>query len=145
MAARVRARTSLPVMLTGGFRTHAGMDESLESGATDVVGMARPLAFDPDLPARLLSGEADAATPVQLTTGWSLLDSMIQLSLSFHEIIVDILRKSEIDVRAFSVDSLHFRTASPSSCTTEIPPISCSASFPTERTTFPIFFLSGIK
>ncbi len=77
-AATVKARTTMPILLTGGFRTRAGMDEALTSDATDVVGMARPLAFDPDLPGRLLSGEADAATPVKLATGWKLVDSMIQ-------------------------------------------------------------------
>ncbi len=77
-AARVRALTSVPVLVTGGFRTRAGMDDALVSGATDLVGMARPLAFDPDLPARLLSGEAEAARPVKLSTGWKLIDPMIQ-------------------------------------------------------------------
>ncbi len=77
-SARVREETSLPVMVTGGFRTRVGMEEALTSGATDLVGVARPLAFDPDLPARLLSGEADAATPVRLATGWKLIDGMVQ-------------------------------------------------------------------
>ena len=77
-SAKVRERTSVPVMVTGGFRTAAGMEEALGSGATDLVGMARPLAFDPDLPGRLLSGESDAATAVRLTTGWKLIDSVIQ-------------------------------------------------------------------
>ncbi len=77
-AARVRERTGLPIMLTGGFRTRGGMEEALSAGATDLVGMARPLAFDPDLPARLLDGRADAATAVKLATGFKMLDSMIQ-------------------------------------------------------------------
>ncbi len=77
-SAKVRERTSLPVLVTGGFRTLAGMEGALRDGATDLIGMARPLAFDPDLPARLLSGQADQATPVKLATGWKALDSMIQ-------------------------------------------------------------------
>ncbi len=77
-SAKVRARTKLPVLVTGGFRTRAGMEEALSSGATDLIGMARPLAFDPDLPRRLMSGEADAATSVKLATGWKAIDSMIQ-------------------------------------------------------------------
>ncbi|MBL8609026.1 MAG: NADH:flavin oxidoreductase/NADH oxidase family protein [Myxococcales bacterium] len=61
-AARARAATSLPIMLTGGFRSRAVMEEALTSGAVDLVGVARPLAFDPNLPKKLLAGEVDRAT-----------------------------------------------------------------------------------
>jgi 2,4-dienoyl-CoA reductase-like NADH-dependent reductase (Old Yellow Enzyme family) len=58
-AEALRARTDLPLMVTGGFRTLAGMDEALSSGATDLIGLARPLCVVPDLPRRLTSGEAE--------------------------------------------------------------------------------------
>lgn len=74
---KARARVKSPLMLTGGFRTRAGMEEALE-GAVDVVGLARPLAVEPDLPSALLSGERDAARPVKLATGIANLDSVIQ-------------------------------------------------------------------
>ncbi len=77
-AERVRALTRAPIMVTGGFRTAAGMNDALASGALDVVGLARPLAVEPDLPARLLDGSADAATPMALATGLPTLDSLIQ-------------------------------------------------------------------
>jgi 2,4-dienoyl-CoA reductase-like NADH-dependent reductase (Old Yellow Enzyme family) len=77
-AEKVRARAKSPLMLTGGFRTRAGMEGALASGAIDVVGLARPLAAEPDLPARLLRGEADAATPLVLDTGIKKLDAIIQ-------------------------------------------------------------------
>ncbi|HEY9723100.1 MAG TPA: NADH:flavin oxidoreductase/NADH oxidase family protein [Oscillatoriaceae cyanobacterium] len=57
-ARKVRQEVKLPLMLTGGFRTAEGMASALAEGAIDVVGLARPLALEPDLPARLLSGEA---------------------------------------------------------------------------------------
>lgn len=46
-----------PLMVTGGFRTRAAMDEALASGAADVIGVARPLCVDPDLPNRILTGD----------------------------------------------------------------------------------------
>jgi 2,4-dienoyl-CoA reductase-like NADH-dependent reductase (Old Yellow Enzyme family) len=62
-ARRARATTRLPIMLTGGFRSRAMMEEALLEGV-DLVGLARPLAFDPGLPKKLLSGELErAATP----------------------------------------------------------------------------------
>jgi len=51
----------MPLMLTGGFRTREGMQTALEEGDCDVIGLGRPLCTEPDLPKRLLSGEADAA------------------------------------------------------------------------------------
>ncbi len=64
VAKKVRADVKLPLMLTGGFRTRAGMDEALAKGV-DVVGMARPLIVEPELAARLLSGEATGAVPLK--------------------------------------------------------------------------------
>lgn len=62
-AQAVRTRTRLPLMLTGGFRSLAGMAAAIAEGAVDVVGLARPLAVEPDLPARLLAGTAERARP----------------------------------------------------------------------------------
>jgi len=80
-AEKVRSEIAdLPLMVTGGFRTRAGMTDALASGAVDVVGMARPLCVETDLPRRLLSGEAEAARPASLAAGIKNLDSLIQAS-----------------------------------------------------------------
>lgn len=76
-AERVRDRTALPLMVTGGFRTRAGMSDALASGATDLIGIARPLVVEPDLPRRLLSGDAEQAAPVKLATGNKQLDRRV--------------------------------------------------------------------
>lgn len=54
----IRAAVKMPLMVTGGFRTVAGMNAALESGTMDVVGIARPLCVDPAIPSKLLSGVA---------------------------------------------------------------------------------------
>jgi 2,4-dienoyl-CoA reductase-like NADH-dependent reductase (Old Yellow Enzyme family) len=77
-AEQARARVKTPLMLTGGFRTKAGMEDALSSGAIDVVGIARPLALEPELPSLLLSGARDAAFPVRIATGIKSLDAVIQ-------------------------------------------------------------------
>lgn len=76
--AEARTRIHCPLMLTGGFRTRAGMEDALAHGAVDIVGLARPMAIEPELPRALLSGERDAARPVRLATGLRSLDSVIQ-------------------------------------------------------------------
>lgn len=58
----IRAATTMPLMVTGGFRSVAGMNAALASGTMDVVGIARPLCVDPEIAGKLLSGAA-AETP----------------------------------------------------------------------------------
>ena len=60
-AEKIAEVATMSLMVTGGFRSRAGMDEALESGAADVIGVGRPLCVDTDLPAKLLSGEVTAA------------------------------------------------------------------------------------
>ncbi len=77
-AEKVRTKTRLPLMVTGGFRTREGMEDALRSKAADIVGLARPLVVEPDLPSRILSGTAESAKPIRLATGIKSLDAMIQ-------------------------------------------------------------------
>lgn len=58
-AAAVSAATTLPIMLTGGFRTRAEVDLALDSGVCAMVGVGRPLAVRPDLAGRFVRGETD--------------------------------------------------------------------------------------
>ena len=47
----------MTLMVTGGFRTRQGMDNALQSGACDLIGIARPLAVETDAPANLVAGQ----------------------------------------------------------------------------------------
>ncbi|MBL3703689.1 oxidoreductase [Sulfitobacter sp. BDSS02] len=47
---RAKQVTTIPVMLTGGIKTRAQAMDVLESGAADMVGLARALVLNPDLP-----------------------------------------------------------------------------------------------
>jgi 2,4-dienoyl-CoA reductase-like NADH-dependent reductase (Old Yellow Enzyme family) len=75
---RIRARTRVPLMLTGGFRSAAAMNAAIAQGAVDVVGMARPLILEPDLPSRLIDGSATAAAHDQIRARGRLLDDLVQ-------------------------------------------------------------------
>ena len=61
----IRQAFKRPLMLTGGLRSASVMNEVLESGAVDVIGLARPLAIDPDFPAKLLAGDRSIVSPVK--------------------------------------------------------------------------------
>ena len=58
-ATAIRKLAKMPLMVTGGFRTRAGMQAALAEGSTDLIGLGRPLCTEPDLPRRLLAGEVD--------------------------------------------------------------------------------------
>jgi 2,4-dienoyl-CoA reductase-like NADH-dependent reductase (Old Yellow Enzyme family) len=58
-AAAVSAAVSVPVMLTGGFRTRGEVDRALAGGVCDVIGVGRPLAVRPGLAGRFVAGETD--------------------------------------------------------------------------------------
>ncbi len=60
-AEEMRAAVKTPLMVTGGFRSRAGMEAALASGSCDVIGIARPLCVDPAIPAKLLRGEVETA------------------------------------------------------------------------------------
>lgn len=49
-AKRARTLTRKPLMLTGGFKTHAQAKDALTSGVVDFVGLARALVLEPTLP-----------------------------------------------------------------------------------------------
>jgi 2,4-dienoyl-CoA reductase-like NADH-dependent reductase (Old Yellow Enzyme family) len=71
-ATAIRNVARMPLMVTGGFRSLAGMTAALvgddvdattadgeRSGDCDVIGLGRPLCWMPDFPRRLLQGELD--------------------------------------------------------------------------------------
>ena len=66
-AEEMRKVARMPLMVTGGFRTRAGMEEAIRAGACDLCGIARPLCVDPDLPRRLMRGEVEAAPSYEKT------------------------------------------------------------------------------
>ncbi len=58
-ALAMRQTISIPLMVTGGFRSRAAMEQALESGAADIIGIGRPLCYEPNGANLLLCG-ADA-------------------------------------------------------------------------------------
>jgi 2,4-dienoyl-CoA reductase-like NADH-dependent reductase (Old Yellow Enzyme family) len=55
-ALAMRDAVSVPLMVTGGFRTRAAMEQALDSGAADLIGIGRPLCVDTDAPEQLFAG-----------------------------------------------------------------------------------------
>ncbi|MFP5440043.1 MAG: NADH:flavin oxidoreductase/NADH oxidase family protein [Gammaproteobacteria bacterium] len=73
-----------PLMVTGGFRSAAAMRDAVASGATDIVGLARPLVVEPDLPARILAGEDVQSKVRPISTGIRMVDEMAMMEVSWY-------------------------------------------------------------
>ena len=75
-AEKIRSQVKTTLMVTGGFRTRHGMDEALQSGACDLIGIARPLAVETDAPAHLVAGQDVKYAVKPIKTGIKPFDNM---------------------------------------------------------------------
>ncbi len=64
-ATAVRLVARMPLMVTGGFRTRAGMEAALGDGDCDMIGLGRPLCWQPDFPRRLLDRTTDGIERIE--------------------------------------------------------------------------------
>jgi 2,4-dienoyl-CoA reductase-like NADH-dependent reductase (Old Yellow Enzyme family) len=85
-AQQVRKLVKLPILLTGGFRTAKAMQEALAEGCVDLIGLARPLAVEPDLPARILASNADARPAERHRVGIAMFDGFVELMWHTHQL-----------------------------------------------------------
>lgn len=60
-AKAIREVATMPLMVTGGFRSREAMEEALADGVCDVIGLGRPLCTHPDTPKQLINGKIDRA------------------------------------------------------------------------------------
>ncbi len=56
-AKSLKAVARMPIMVTGGFRTLAGMEAALKDGHTDMIGLARPFCLNPNFPTQMLAAQ----------------------------------------------------------------------------------------
>ncbi|ENX23377.1 hypothetical protein F892_02628 [Acinetobacter vivianii] len=83
-AEKIRQHVSCKLMVTGGFRTVEGMNAALASGACDFIGIARPLAVEPDLPERLIAGHDVRYAVNQIKTGIPFVDKMAIMEIIWY-------------------------------------------------------------
>lgn len=84
-AEKVRAVTTVPLMVTGGFRSAAGMREAIASGATDMAGLGRPYALDPEV-ARTVTAGGTAADMTSKRPSSKQLDAALELYFHTRQI-----------------------------------------------------------
>lgn len=84
-AEKLLEKIHVPLAVTGGFRSGQAMEKALQSGATAMIGLARPMAVEPDLPNKLLADTAYASSLKRPTTGIALVDKFSMLDITWYE------------------------------------------------------------
>ena len=83
-AEKIRQHVACKLMVTGGFRTVAGMNAAIASGACDFVGLARPFAVETDLANRLLAGQDVRYGTKPIKTGLPFIDKMAIMEIIWY-------------------------------------------------------------
>ncbi len=81
----IRPKLKIPLVVTGGFRSGSAMNAALSSGVTDMIGMARPLAVEPDLPHKLFNSSDYVSVCKRPSTGLAMLDYAAMLDITWYE------------------------------------------------------------
>jgi 2,4-dienoyl-CoA reductase-like NADH-dependent reductase (Old Yellow Enzyme family) len=63
----IRKAVSLPLMVTGGFRTREGIEDALQSNVCQIVGIGRPLCADPYCVKKMIAGELEVLPSFEKT------------------------------------------------------------------------------
>lgn len=64
-----REAGDIPIAVTGGFRSRLAMEDALEAGDCDLVGIARPTVTTTDAAASILDGRSTALTTHEIQAG----------------------------------------------------------------------------
>ena len=94
-AEQVRKVTDVPLAVTGGFRTAAGMTEAVQSGATDMVGLARPIIVYPDIPNKAMADVNYEVNIKEPSTGFKTLDTFTMMGLVWFEEQIHMMGKGQ--------------------------------------------------
>ena len=76
-AEKARKVSQVPLIITGGFRSEQAMNDALNSGHLDFIGIARPLALMPDLPNQIKKGTYQTITTERIKTGFAPVDKKL--------------------------------------------------------------------
>ncbi len=76
-AEKARAICPVPLIITGGFRSESAMNEALQSGHLDFIGIARPFALLPDLPNQIKQGSYRTLETHRIKTGFAPVDNKL--------------------------------------------------------------------
>lgn len=75
-----------PLVLTGGFRSEEAMREAILNDDVDMIGLAKPLVLDPELPNKILNGNYKTVNTPKVKTNIKFVDrKVLFLEISWYE------------------------------------------------------------
>jgi 2,4-dienoyl-CoA reductase-like NADH-dependent reductase (Old Yellow Enzyme family) len=100
-AEKIRQQVTCKLMVTGGFRTVAGMNAALQSGACDFIGIARPFAVETDLANRLIAGQDVKYAVKPIKTGLPFVDKMAIMEIIWYAAQFRSIGKAKSQIRNY--------------------------------------------
>ena len=92
---KARKITDKPLLLTGGFRSVKLMEDALEEGKLDVIGLGRPFCLYPNLAQDIFDEKETCFEAPVPTTGIKLLDKIGGVELPWYELQIQRLGKGK--------------------------------------------------
>lgn len=94
---KVKERVTVPVIVTGGIRALEAMEEVIENGIADFVGLGRPMAIQPDIPNRITAGTYETVATQRLSTGVKSIDKKMGslLGLVYYQMLMQRIAKGK--------------------------------------------------
>ncbi|MDS7927900.1 NADH:flavin oxidoreductase/NADH oxidase family protein [Acinetobacter sp. V91_7] len=83
-AKKVRMNSQVKLMVTGGFRSFTGMEDTLKAEQLDLIGLGRIFIIEPLAGQRLLNGLETQYQVKPLTTGIKFIDSLGVLEVTWY-------------------------------------------------------------
>lgn len=95
-AEKLKGLVKAPLMVTGGFRTRRAMSSAVESGAVDIVGLARAFAVDPHAARHILHDEGYVSSVQPITTGIKKIDDMAVMEISWYTMQINRISRGKL-------------------------------------------------
>lgn len=65
----IKTQIRVPLVITGGFRSLSVMDSVIKKEEADMIGLARPLVIDPDIPLKIAAGTFETIKLPRISLG----------------------------------------------------------------------------
>jgi tRNA-dihydrouridine synthase len=92
---KARKLIKTPLLLTGGFRSVSVMEQALEDGHMDVVGLARPFCLYPNLANQIFEGSIKRFEAPIPRIGVKFLDQLGGVELPWYELQIQRIGKGK--------------------------------------------------
>lgn len=94
---KLKQKIEIPVVVTGGIRSINVMNTLLNDNTTDFIGIARPLAIDPNIPNKIKQGTYTIVETTRVSTGVKKLDKIFGslLGIVYYQVLMQNIAKGK--------------------------------------------------